>query len=75
MLPQHTEMHAANSEIIDQMHNFNENVEKLQFQLTVDKQVNSLLSKRLVSLERQFWANAQYGSVYIVVLVTVNWRK
>ena len=41
-------MHAANSEIIDQMHNFNENVEKLQFQLTVDKQVNSLLSKRLV---------------------------
>ena len=48
MLPQHTEMHAANSEIIDQMHNFNENVEKLQFQLTVDKQVNSLLSKRLV---------------------------
>ena len=65
-------MHAANSEIMDQIRNFNENFQKLQFQLTVDKQVNSLLSKRLVSLERQFWPNAQYGSVYIVVLVTVN---
>ena len=65
-------MHAANSEIMNQIRNFNENFQKLQFQLTVDKQVNSLLSKRLVSLERQFWPNAQYGSVYIVVLVTVN---
>ena len=62
-------------ETFDKLLRIDENFQKLQFQLTVDKQVNSLLSKRLVSLERQFWANAQYGSVYIVVLVTVNWRK
>ena len=59
-------------ETFDKLLRIDENFQKLQFQLTVDKQVNSLLSKRLVSLERQFWANAQYGSVYIVVLVTVN---
>ena len=62
-------------ETFDKLLRIDENFQKLQFQLTVDKQVNSLLSKRLVSLERQFWANAQYGSVYIVVLVTTNWRK
>ena len=59
-------------ETFDKLLRIDENFQKLQFQLTVDKQVNSLLSKRLVSLERQFWANAQYGSVYIVVLVTTN---
>ena len=61
VLSQQTEMDAANSEIMDQIRKFNENFEKLQSELIVVKQVNSLLSERLVSMEYQCWANAQYS--------------
>ena len=52
VLSQETKMDAANSEIMDQIRKFNENSEKLQSELTVAKQVNSVLSERLVSMER-----------------------
>ena len=61
VLSQQTQMDAANSEIMDQLCKFNENFEKLQSELIVVKQVNSMLSERLVSMERQCWANAQYS--------------
>ena len=57
MLSQQTEMDAANSEIMGQIHKFNENFEKLQSELIVAKQV--VLFERLVSMERKCWANAQ----------------
>ena len=60
VLYQQTERDAANSEIIDQIRKFNEKFEYLQSELTVTKQANSVLSKRLFSMERQCWANAQY---------------
>ena len=47
-------MDASNSEIIDQIPKFKDNFEKLQSELTVAKQVNSLLSESLVSMERQY---------------------
>ena len=50
---QKTEMDAAISEIMDQIRKFNENFGKLHSELTVAKQVNSVLSERLVSMERQ----------------------
>ena len=50
---QKTEMDAAISEIMDQIRKFNENFGKLHSELTVVKQVNSVLSERLVSMERQ----------------------
>ena len=34
---------------------------KLQAEVSVTKQVNTLLSRRLVSIERQCWLNAQYS--------------
>ena len=71
VLSQQTEMDAANSEIMDQIRKFNENFEKLQSELTVAKQVNSVLSERLVSMERQCWANAQYSKRECLEMVGV----
>ena len=61
VLFQQTEMDAANSEIMNQIRKFNQNFEKLQSELIVVKLVNSVHSERLVSMERQCWANAQYS--------------
>ena len=54
-------MDAANSEIMDQIRKFNENFEKLQSELTVAKQMNSVLSERLISMDLQSCTNAQYS--------------
>ena len=58
-MSQQTVMDTPNSEIMDQICKFNKNFEKLQSELIVVKQVNSVLSERLVSMERRRWANAQ----------------
>ena len=47
VLPQQAEMGAANSKIMDQIPKSNENLEKFQSEVTVVKQVNSVLSERL----------------------------
>ena len=71
VLSQQTKMDAANSEIMYQIRKFNGNFEKLQSELTVAKQVNSVLSERLASMERQCWANAQYSRRECLELVGV----
>ena len=71
VLSQQTEIDAANSEIMDQIHKFNENFEKLQFELIVVKQVNTVLCDRLVSIECQCWANTQYSRSECLEFVTV----
>ena len=71
VLPQQAEMGAANSKIMDQIPKPNENLEKFQSEVTVVKQVNSVLSERLVSMERQCWANAQYSRRECLELVGV----
>ena len=43
------------------MRKFNDNFSKLQSELVVTKQLNTELTKRIVTLERQCWANAQYS--------------
>ena len=40
---------------------FNDNFSKLQSKVAATKQVNTELSKRIVNLECQSWANAQYS--------------
>ena len=65
VLLQQAKMDAANSQIMDQIRKLNEDFEKLQFELTVAKQVNSVLSERLASMEGQCWANAQYSDVSV----------
>ena len=43
------------------MRKFNDNFSKLQSELVVTKQLNTELTKRIVTLERQCWANSQYS--------------
>ena len=71
VLSQQTEMDAVNNEIMDQTRKLNENFGKLQSELIVVKQVNSVLSERLVSMERQCWVNAQYSRRECLELVGV----
>ena len=70
-LSQQNEMDASNSKIMDQIRKFNKNFEKLQSDLAVAKQVNSVLSERLVSMKRKCWANAQYSRRECLELVGV----
>ena len=44
-----------------QVRKLSESFSKLQAEVFVTKQVNTLLSSRLVSIERQCWLNAQYS--------------
>ena len=47
--------------MLQKKHKFNDNFAKLQAELVVTKRVNSELCKRIVTMERQCWANAQYS--------------
>ena len=69
MLSQQIEMDASNSKIMNQIHKFNENFEKLQPKLTVAKQVNYMLSEKL-SMKHQ-WRNVQYSRRECLEFVSV----
>ena len=43
------------------MKNLNENFKKLESDVAVVKNVNNILCKQIVSVERQCWKNAQYS--------------
>ena len=46
-----------NNVVLVEMRKLNESFSKLEADLSVTKQVNNLLSTRLVSIERQCWLN------------------
>ena len=50
-----------NNVMLQEMRKFNENFAKLQAEVVVSKRVNSELCKRIVTMERQCWANVQYS--------------
>ena len=50
-----------NNAMLQGMRMFNHNFAILQAELVVTKRVNSELCKRIVTVERQCWANAQYS--------------
>ena len=54
-------MSEVNNEVVEEMRKFNGNFSKLQSDLSVAKRVNTELTKRIVTLERQCWVNAQYS--------------
>ena len=45
---------------LDGSHKLNDNFSKLEADVTIAKNISNLLSQRVVDLERQCWANAQY---------------
>ena len=47
--------------MLQELRKFNDSFAKLQAELVVTKRVNSELCKRIVTMERQCWANAQYS--------------
>ena len=51
----------ANNHVVEEICKFSDAILKLQSELPVLRQVNSLLSRRLTCMERQFWTNAQYS--------------
>ena len=46
---------------LDEIHNLNDNFSKLEADVKIAKNINNLLSQRVVDLERHCWANAQYS--------------
>ena len=51
----------ANNRVVEEVRKLSDVLLKLQSELAVSQQVNSLLSNRLTNMERQCWANAQYS--------------
>ena len=64
-------MSEVNNEVVEEMRKFNENFSKLQSELSIAKRVNTELTKRIVTLERQCWANAQYSRKECVEVVGI----
>ena len=62
-------MSEVNNEVVEETRKFNENLSKVQSELSIPKQVNTELNKRIVTLERQFWAIAQYSRKECVEVV------
>ena len=51
----------ANNKVLEEVRNLSDTITKLSSELSIVKNVNTVLSNRLVTLERQCWANAQYS--------------
>ena len=51
----------VNNDALEEIRKFNENFVKLESEINIVKKVNTLLNKRVIDMERQCWANAQYS--------------
>ena len=59
----------ANNKVMEEVRNLSDTITKLSSEISITKNVNTLLSSRLVTLERQCWVNAKYSRpecLYIV---------
>ena len=54
-------LEVTNSNVLVEILKLNESFSKLQAEVSMTKQINTLLSSRPVSIERQCWLNAQYS--------------
>ena len=61
LLSLQSKVESSNNEILDQVRQLNQKFNQLESEISIVNQANSLLSKRLVNMERQCWANAQYS--------------
>ena len=50
-----------NNDALEEIRKFNENFVKLESEINIVKKVTTLLNKRVINVERQCWANAQYS--------------
>ena len=65
------EANNSKTELLDEIRKLNDKFDKLQSDVCVTKNVNNLLSSRLVDIERQCWANAQYSRRECLDIVSI----
>ena len=51
----------GNNKVLEEVRNLSDTITKPSSELSITKNVNTVLSSRLLTLERQCWANAQYS--------------
>ena len=51
----------GNTDALEKIQNFNENFVNLESEINIAKKFNTLLNKKVIDMERQCWANAQYS--------------
>ena len=61
----------VNNKVLEEECNLSDTITKLSSELSITKNVNTLLSSRLVTLERQCWANAQYSRQECLEIVDI----
>ena len=64
-------MEPLNDHLLEEVQHIRETFKHMESELSVVKNVNNLLSKRLVDMERQCWANAQYSRRECLELVGI----
>ena len=61
----------ATNKVLEEVRNLSDTITKLSSELSIVEKVNTVLSNRLVTLERQCWANAQYSRRECVDIVGI----
>ena len=56
-----SKLNATLAGIRNELSDLKKDFEKLGSDVSVDRQVNSVLRERVISLERQYWSNSQYS--------------
>ena len=56
-----SKMDSVNSDLVAELRKMREGFDQVKSDLRCHKKVNTLLSKRLQTIEKQYWANAQYS--------------
>ena len=64
-------MESLNDHLLEEVQHIRDTFKHMESKLSVVKTVNHLLSKRLVDIERQCWANAQYSRMECLELVGI----
>ena len=75
LLSLQSKVESANNKTLDQVSQLNQKFSHLEAENSVVKQANSLLSKRLVDMERQCWANAQYSRRECLEVVGISEKR
>ena len=56
-----SKMDSVNNALVAELRKMSEGFDQMKSDLSVTKKVNTLLSERLQTMEKQCWANAQYS--------------
>ena len=62
----------ANNKVLEEVRNLSDTTAKLLSELFITKNVNTLLSSRLVTLDRQCWANVHYSRRECLDIVDIS---